>query len=193
MLQNVAGDEAMRRRADSTQGRGARPGGREPVARYRARPVKTSGRVVLIVVALVALTIVAAVALASAFGPGGGGGSAAPAAAPGTSGASTVAKPASSAAAANGPAAAASATPTVSVVSGGDTIGDRGVKAYIAVHGADRRLCRHRAAPALGRRRLGEPRVAADRHQRPVARQGRPLPRRPAARRRPRPTPASTS
>lgn len=126
----------MRRRADSTQGRGARPGGREPVARYRARPVKTSGRVVLIVVALVALTIVAAVALASAFGPGGGGGSAAPAAGPGTSAASTVAKPAASVAAASGPAAATSATPAVSVVSGGDTIGDRGVKAYLAVHGA---------------------------------------------------------
>ena len=35
------------------------------------------------------------------------------------------------------PAPAATSTPSVTVVSGGDTIGDRGVKAYIAAHGAD--------------------------------------------------------
>jgi poly-gamma-glutamate synthesis protein (capsule biosynthesis protein) len=115
------------------------------VARYRARPVKTPGRVALIVIGLVALTIVAAVALAAAFSPGGGGGSAAPAAlAPAAGSRSSAASTATKPATASGlvspggsPVPAASSTPSVSVVSGGDTIGDRGVKAYIAAHGAD--------------------------------------------------------
>ena len=100
-----------------------------------------SARVVLIVIALVALTVVAALALAAALAPGGGGGSAAPAA-PAASGAgaatsATKSLAAGSASPGGNPAPTATSTPSVTVVSGGDTIGDRGVKAYIAAHGAD--------------------------------------------------------
>ena len=115
----------------------AAPGG-APV-RYRARRVKTSGRVLAIVIALVALTVVAAIALAVAFAPsgdtGGATSAAEQAAATGrkaVSGSST--HPASPSAS---PTPAASSTPSVTVVSGGDTMGDRGVKAYLAAHGAD--------------------------------------------------------
>jgi len=96
-------------------------------------------RVVLIVIALVALTVVAALALAAALAPGGGGGSAAPAAAPGAGAATSATKPVAAGSISPGgsPAPAATSTPSVTVVSGGDTIGDRGVKAYIAAHGAD--------------------------------------------------------
>ena len=131
----------MTRRHDTTQSRSGRPnGGNRPgegaPARYRAQPFTTSRRVVAIVIALVALTVVAAVALAAAFVPAGRGGSAAPAgggAATATSGAAG-SNPVS---AAGSPAPAASSAPSVSVVSGGDTMGDRGVKAFIAAHGAD--------------------------------------------------------
>ena len=92
-------------------------------------------RVVLIVIALVALTVVAALALAAALAPGGGGGSAAPGASAATSATKPVA--AGSISPGGSPAPAATSTPSVTVVSGGDTIGDRGVKAYIAAHGAD--------------------------------------------------------
>ena len=92
-------------------------------------------RVVLIVIALVALTVVAALALAAALAPGGGGGSAAPGASAATSATKPVA--AGSISPGGSPAPAATSTPSVTVVSGGDTSGDRGVKAYIAAHGAD--------------------------------------------------------
>jgi poly-gamma-glutamate synthesis protein (capsule biosynthesis protein) len=108
--------------------------------------VRTSGGVVAIVVAAAALTILAAVALASALEPGRGGGNAAQ---PGSSAASPTARsvaarssqtapsgspaPATSSATADAAAAAAA----VSIVSGGDTMGDRGVKTYLAAHGAD--------------------------------------------------------
>jgi poly-gamma-glutamate capsule biosynthesis protein CapA/YwtB (metallophosphatase superfamily) len=90
------------------------------------------------VAALVAATIVAAVALANAFKPGGsGGGGAAPASSQrsSTSTAGAGAAPTSTASA-----PAPSATPAVRVVSGGDTMGDRQVKAYIAAHGGDAAL-----------------------------------------------------
>ena len=94
-----------------------------------------SARVVLIVIALVALTVVAALALAAALAPGGGGGSAASGAGAATSATKSLA--AGSASPGGNPAPTATSTPSVTVVSGGDTIGDRGVKAYIAAHGAD--------------------------------------------------------
>ena len=98
-----------------------------------------STRVALIVIAVVALTVVAALALAAALTPGGGGGSAAPAAAPGASVTAGAAQPltASSVSPGGSPSPMASSTPSVTVVSGGDTMGDRGVKAFIAGHGAD--------------------------------------------------------
>ena len=89
-----------------------------------------SARVVLIVIALVALTVVAALALAAALAPGGGGGA-------GGATSATKSLAAGSASPGGNPAPTATSTPSVTVVSGGDTIGDRGVKAYIAAHGAD--------------------------------------------------------
>jgi poly-gamma-glutamate synthesis protein (capsule biosynthesis protein) len=89
-----------------------------------------SARVVLIVIALVALTVVAALALAAALAPGGGGGT-------GAATSATKSLAAGSASPGGNPAPTATSTPSVTVVSGGDTIGDRGVKAYIAAHGAD--------------------------------------------------------
>ena len=98
-----------------------------------------SARVVLIVIALVALTVVAALALAAALAPGGGGGTPAAPAASGAGAATSATKSlaAGSASPGGNPAPTATSTPSVTVVSGGDTIGDRGVKAYIAAHGAD--------------------------------------------------------
>jgi poly-gamma-glutamate capsule biosynthesis protein CapA/YwtB (metallophosphatase superfamily) len=115
--------------------RGRTTESRAAPVRYRARPVKTSGLVVAIVVALVALTVVAAVALAAAFGPGGGGGKAAPSNAAGPASGSS---PTHAAAAASAATTSTAATkPSVTIVSGGDTMGDRGVKSYLAAHGAD--------------------------------------------------------
>ncbi len=105
--------------------------------RHRSRPVKASGRVVAMVAALVALTVVAAIALATAFSPRGGGGSAAPA--PVASSTAGLASSASSTRVPSSPGASprAASHAGVTVVSGGDTMGDRGVKSYIAAHGAD--------------------------------------------------------
>ena len=131
-----------RRRPDTTRhtARAAQDAG--STARPAARQAGTSGRVVVIVVAAAALTILAAVALASAFEPGHGDGTLAQ---PGSSAASPTARSVaagSSQAASSGSRAPATsstpaAAPAVSIVSGGDTMGDRGVKAYIAAQGAD--------------------------------------------------------
>ncbi|HUK77662.1 MAG TPA: CapA family protein [Thermoleophilia bacterium] len=118
----------MSRRAPSAGPAGSRPPSGEPT-RYRAH--RASGRVVAIVVALVALTVVGALALAAAVTPGVGEG---PAAAVRATAASSAAATAGAVAAASPP---AGTTPAVTVVSGGDTMGDRGVKAFIAAHGAD--------------------------------------------------------
>ena len=130
-----------RRRPDTTRHAARAPRDAGSTTRPKARQVRTSGRVVAIVVAAAALTILAAVALASALEPGRGGGNAAQ---PGSSAASPTARsvagssqttPSGSPAAATSSATAG--TPAVSIVSGGDTMGDRGVKTYLAAHGAD--------------------------------------------------------
>ncbi len=133
----------MKRRRSSPAGHAAQA---RRNARSTARPeaprTRTSGRVVALVIAAAALTILAAVALASALEPGRGGGHAAQ---PGSSAASPTSRSVaarSTQAVTSGSAVAATsstlaAAPAVSIVSGGDTIGDRGVKAYLAIHGAD--------------------------------------------------------
>ena len=131
----------MKRRRPGTAGRAARPPHDAGTATGSgAPPTRTSLGVVAIVIAAVALTIVAAIALAAALEPGGGGG-----ASPGSSAAAPTTRPAAVASSrppsSGGAAPATSSThvaaPAVSIVSGGDTIGDRGVGAYIAAHGAD--------------------------------------------------------
>ena len=130
-----------RRSPDTTRHAAGGPQDRGSAPHSGGRPVWTSGRVVAVVIAAVALTILAAVALASAFEPGHGGGNAAQ---PGSNAATSTARPAaatgSHSASSGSPSPAASSgsvAPAVSIVSGGDTMGDRGVKAYLAAHGAD--------------------------------------------------------
>ncbi len=111
----------------STPGRAIAAARDEGPTRYRAHRLRASRSRVLLAVAVIAATIVAALALAAALTPRGGGG--------GTAAARTTPGAGETAAGPTSPATAA--TPPVTVVSGGDTMADRQVKAFIRRHGAD--------------------------------------------------------